>query len=266
MSKEKRIDKATQLLSTIRNRQFVTIPPTDNNYNLSNGKTINIVAGNISNPINLTLGERTGACMRIGGAGDSLFNFCLENENGFHVRFHDPVTGNFISRVSGFRNGNTVFLNQLRESKNSNYSDEDLVEACKLLANEMVEKTKGDSVPIDNVVISPDLAMQASRMVVHDIKARNFREGLPRFFTDVDEMAIVLATSSKEQPFKEFKPGNDKVTRYNVERDKKRVLYNSECIDYINHIHTMDEILSGKKIEDVVVGTSIPYNYEKSRF
>ena len=46
---------------------------------LKNGKKINIVVGNFSNIINLTYGERTGACMRIGGAGKSLFNFCLTN-------------------------------------------------------------------------------------------------------------------------------------------------------------------------------------------
>ena len=33
--------------------------------------------------MNLTYGERTGACMRIGGAGKSLYNFCLKDENGF---------------------------------------------------------------------------------------------------------------------------------------------------------------------------------------
>jgi hypothetical protein len=33
-----------------------------------------------------------------------------------------------------------------------------------------------------------------------------------------------------------------------------------------DHQSNMDNWLIIKKIEDVVVGTSIPYNYEKSRF
>ena len=42
-------------------------------------KNISINCDNTS-AINLTYGERTGACMRIGGAGRTLFDFCLENE------------------------------------------------------------------------------------------------------------------------------------------------------------------------------------------
>lgn len=35
---------------------------------------------------------------------------------------------------------------------------------------------------------------------------------------------------------------------------------------YFDHQGNMDDWLIIEKIEDVVMGTSIPYNYEKSRF
>ena len=115
---------------------------------------MHVVVGNFTHPSNLTHGERTGACMRIGGAGKSLFDFCLEDDNGFHIRFVNPKTGKFVSRVSGFRNGNTVFLNELRFSEDSEYTNKDVVEACKLIARELIEVSKESELPIDNVVVT----------------------------------------------------------------------------------------------------------------
>ena len=110
---EERLKKVPEEILIQFKRKYITVPPMDLDVSLENGKKIHVDIGDITSTINLTYGERTGACMRIGGAGSSLFDFCLENENGFHVRLTNPITGNFISRVSGFRNGNTVVLNQL---------------------------------------------------------------------------------------------------------------------------------------------------------
>ena len=64
-------------LVNIINRKYVTVPTFDETIELKNHKKINIVCGNFSNPINLTYGERTGSCMRIGGQGEDLYQFCL---------------------------------------------------------------------------------------------------------------------------------------------------------------------------------------------
>jgi hypothetical protein len=41
----------------------------------------------------------------------------------------------------------------------------------------------------------------------------------------------------------------------------------SKCYsNYFDHQGNMDDWLMIEKIDDVVVGTSIPYNYEKSKF
>ena len=63
--------------------------------------------------------------MRSFGKGDNLFRFCNLDPRGFHITFTDEE-GNYLSRVSGFRNGNTVFLNELRYSVDGRYSNEDV--------------------------------------------------------------------------------------------------------------------------------------------
>ena len=93
----------------------IPVPGMDDILEVDN-KKINIIVGNRTNSFNICGGELSGSCMRIGGIGEGLFLFALMNNNWFHIRFEDPITHEYISRVTGFRNGNTLFLNQLRDS------------------------------------------------------------------------------------------------------------------------------------------------------
>jgi len=251
-SKDKRISRAIDLVKTIRNRDYVTVPPVDKDFELKNGKKMNVVVGNFSNMMNLTYGERTGACMRIGGAGKSLFDFCLEDDSGFHIRFVNPDTGKFVSRVSGFRNGNTVFLNELRYSVDSTYTNKDVVEACKAVARELIEKSKGSSLPIDNVVITPYFAMKDSGMMTRNLGIKDPQKGMRKFYTDVSESSVILATSAPNDELVAPKLG---VTgpKYEVLRDKKRILYNREAFSFVAHLQCLDQVMSGRKVEDVDV-------------
>lgn len=251
MVKEKRIEKALESLRTIRNRQYVSVPSVDQDFTLKNGKNINIVVGNFSNPINLTYGERTGACMRIGGAGRSLYNFCLEDDNGFHIRFSDPNTGKFISRVSGFRNGNTVFLNELRNSENLKFNNKEVVEACQLIAQELINLSKDSTLPIDNVVITPHYAMQDSGMSEQELGIANPQQGMKRFYTDVSSTSVVLATSFQNNQLVPVKLGVKKVPKYPVKRDKQMILYNKEGQERVAHLKSLDQVLSGSVVEEV---------------
>ena len=253
MVKKDRIAKAVNLVKVIRERDYVTVPPVDKDYILSNGKKMNIVVGNFSNMINLTYGERTGACMRIGGAGESLFNFCLENENGFHIRFVNPQTGALVSRVSGFRNGNTVFLNQLRDSIDSEYTDLDVVESCRLIAEEIIELSKNSPTPIDNVVVSPHYAMKKSGMLSENLGVPDIQKGMKKFYTDVTSTSIVLATSSDNRKLVPIKLGNHGLKKYLVQRDKIRLLYDKAASEYIAHLETIDQVMSGISIDMVNV-------------
>ena len=252
-SKEKRIDRAVELVRTIRTRKHVTAPPVDKDFELSNGKKMNVVVGNFSNMMNLTYGERTGACMRIGGAGKSLFDFCLEDENGFHIRFVNPKTGKFVSRVSGFRNGNTVFLNELRYSEDSEYTNKDVVEACKLIARELIEVSKESELPIDNVVVTPYYSMKESGMMPHNLGISDPQKGMKKFYTDVSASSIILATSAPKNELVAPKLGVRGVPKYPVLRDKKQVFYNRAAANHVAHINALEQVINGVSVDDVNV-------------
>ena len=145
---------------------------------------------------NLTQGERTGACMRAYGHAHDLFTFTNTDSRGFHITFEDPTDGKYISRVSGFRNGNTVFLNQLRDSKDfTRYSNEDVVEACKDIARELIERSKDSDMPIENVVCSPCYALTG--YTTQTLSRYDIGDGVYTGYKDVNQNAVVLATTGE---------------------------------------------------------------------
>lgn len=61
----------------------------------------------------LVAGIDTDACFKIDGNDNDFFYYCALNKNGFVIKITDEQD-NFIGRAAGFRNGNCIFLNQLR--------------------------------------------------------------------------------------------------------------------------------------------------------
>ncbi len=61
----------------------------------------------------LLAGINTDACFRINGNDNDFLHYCALDKNGFVIKITD-LFGNFVGRGSGFRNGNCVFINQLR--------------------------------------------------------------------------------------------------------------------------------------------------------
>lgn len=99
--------------------------------------------------------------------------------------------------------------------------------------------------------------------------------------TDVEAMATVKSVQnyvklSEEEINDIFVKNMDKLALTDKQRNrwhKKCIcLIEFECVEKIEPSRTfekqsnMDDWLIIEKIEDVLVGTSIPYNYEKSRF
>ncbi len=259
MNSETRIAEALALLSKIKSRDSITTPPIDKDYRLSNKKELHVRLGHVNSIDNLVYGERTGACMRIGGAGDSLFDFCLLNKHGFHIEISDPQTSDFVSRVSGFRNGNTLFLNQLRDSKSPNYNDSDLIELIKIVAKDIIELSKQSNFPIDNVVISPDYVMERSKEKTTDLGVENIKKGFDRFYTDVSSNAIILATSSQDS---EYVPVvlSTKLPEYVPLRDRMRTYKAEQASVKINEMVALDEYLSGKPLEEIELELNLDIN------
>lgn len=248
-SKEKRIEKAQKYLKAMYERKNISIPPVDEDLELANGKKMNVVIGNVTDPINLTYGERTGACMRIGGHADSLFDFCLKDDNGFHIRFSSPDDDGFVSRVSGFRNGNTIFLNELRFSADGRYTNDDVREACALAAQLLIERSKDSSSPIENVVIAPEYVMSGEKRI--PLNVSDVKKGVGNFYTDVtSDNATILATSNPDNSLVPIKLGNGGVQKYQVQRGKVRMYEGEKCLEHIDRIEIIDQMLSGKPIDE----------------
>ncbi len=190
---QSRLDYDADLLIKMIQSNTVTIPSFIKDFDVSNNKKLRVIVGCRGDTRNLTVGERTGACMRAYGAANSLFTFTNSDPRGFQIIFEDPETGKFISRVSGYRNGNTVFLNELRYSVDKKmFPDEDVIKACYDVAKELIELSKSSEMPIENVVVSPDqvLGNYPCQKLSQDDIGKDVFTG----YKNVSSNAVVLST------------------------------------------------------------------------
>lgn len=252
IDKSYRLKQVPLKIIELYKRKYITVPPFERSFDV-NDKRLLVTIGNTSDTINLTYGERTGACMRIGGVGESLFNFCLKNENGFHVMITEPRTNTLISRVSGFRNGNTIFLNQLRYSLNNSYTDKDLKELIGKVSRYIIDITKSNEYPVENVIISNGYAMESEKdkTIILD---KDIKEGFEHFYSDVSSSnAILLATSKEDGSIAEIKLGKENAPRYPVLRQKVKVVTEqSEITRLKTRMHIISNLLQGKEILDCI--------------
>ena len=251
IANEGRLKEAVERTKKLYERQEITIPPFEKDVTLETGKKMHLVVGNFTHPSNLTHGERTGACMRIGGVGETLFQFALDNPNGFHIRFEDPSNNGYISRVTGFRNGNTVFLNELRDSCNKDkYSNDDVIDACTQAAKELIELSKDSPCPIENVVVHRAYATIDMKSPMEYLGVDNIKEGLPQFYSDVSSSAIILATSASKGKFAPLDFDKSRVPTYQPLREKPKVVKNiQEASNKINRVNSVKRLLDGENYE-----------------
>ena len=251
MNKEKRLRLAVNKMKLMYTNEYLTVPSFDEIIEV-NGKKINAVVGNRTNPINLTLGERTSSCMRIGREAESLFDFCISNPNGFHIVFLDPETNEFISRVSGFRNGNSVFLNQLRSSLSPKYFDKDVAKACEKVCDKIVNVCATSNEKLDYVFITDDFAMKDERKPNASFPV-NITSGYPDIYTNLKSGGIILYS---ENGFPKSRP---KLNLYNVKskyplvRDKVREYYTIDAKHEAQRLEMISELLSGKEFSKIKI-------------
>ena len=251
LAKNARLNEAVELTPGCFTRMWVTVPTFSETFETSSKKRLKAICGNFTSPCNMTHGERTGACMKIGGVGESLFYFALQNENGFHIRFEDPDTGEYVSRVTGFRNGNTVFLNELRESCIDKYDNQDVFDACKQAAERLIELSKNSSCPIENVVIENSYALFGRNMKEVDLNINNVKEGLGDFYSDVKSPAVVLATTANEG-FTPINLDKSRVPRYPVQRGEiKHIVDAPKMIGKINRVISVKALIEGKPLAEI---------------
>lgn len=262
---ENRLDDAVEWTEKLFKREEVSIPTFKKDFIISEEKKINVIVGNFKNSCNLTHGERTGSCMRIGGAGETLFKFCIENKNGFHIVFRDTEEQRYISRVSGFRNGNTVFLNQLRSSCIDKYCDDDLIKTIEAVARELISLSAESDMPICNVVIHNSYAMSSSKKESINFNISNNKVGLPYFYSDIGTSGIVLATTSTNSNLVPIDFNMKGVPNYLPARETVTNIDNMEQLkENIGRIYTMKKMFDGidwRYIEMLDFSTGIKYGF-----
>jgi len=252
LKKDERLEQSLEKVKDMYNREYITIPPSDTNIEVSDNKTLNYSVGYTTDIMNLTYGERTGACMRIGGHADDLFDFCLKNENGFHIKITDPNTNELVSRASGFRNGNTVFLNQLRYSLSESYTDEEIIEGLKIFSNNIIEETKDSEYPIKNVVISNMYAMDIKRAETIDMNCHNYKEGFDKFYMDLTSTNAILLAGENEDLYP-IKLGPNNTVKYKVLREKIKEEQELETIiDAVDRLHMINDLLRENNIDNSI--------------
>lgn len=254
MSKAERLARVPDLIKGMYAREEITTPPIDKDYETRGGKKLNVVLGNSTNMINLSYGERTNSCLRIGGAFNNLFEFCIHDKNGFHVRFTDPVTGKFISRVSGIRNGNTIFFNELRDSENELYTNEDIIEVLKQLSSELIELTKDEECPIENVAITYDYAMRDYEKSAIPTGLSQYPNAFygKRFNIKLDGTFVLLKSTNPEGLLVPYKFGADLAKTYETQRDKIVTYTDLELAQSkMIQLHLIDSVLKGYEIEEL---------------
>ena len=262
---EERLTKATEMQIKMFELDKITVPSFiyEHEFEEKEKKKLAVTVGNRADSRNLTHGERTGACMRAYGHADSLFEFCNTDPRGFHITFTDPETNEYISRVSCFRNGNTVFLNQLRESVNKNYTTKDVIEACYAVAQELIERSKDSDMPIENVVASTGYALMYYETQTI-CPYNNIGDGVYTGYRDVNNSAVVLATTGENGKAVPFVPNGENQPVYEPVRLKPREYISPNITEstkiQLQRITSIKECLENK--ESIDHYKTIDFDYE----
>ena len=258
ISKQERLDYAVK--TTIKNykRKNINIP-TFTEKILVNNKELLVTVGNFTSPTLITQGERLGSCMRIDGVAETLYDFIFDD--GFSIEFTNPKTLDLVTTVSGFRgreeNKNTVFINESRNSLfPDQYSNLEIIEAYKIVATLLIEKSKTSTCPIDNIIIPRTRIMENidDDRIMLDIE--NPQKGLPNFYTDVTPLMHVLKTTSPTEKFVKVNKENVEIPNYLPAREIIIEGNNKKVIERINRIHIINKILKGEEYKKLAPKTA----------
>lgn len=107
----------------------------------------------------LLSGINTNACFRVDGNDNDFLHYCALDKNGFVIKITDTF-GNFIARAAGFRNGNSVYINQLRTiydeggyGYEGSYANElkEIIETFREACLDIVEKSQNNENEKDKI-------------------------------------------------------------------------------------------------------------------
>ena len=237
----------------------------------------------------LLCGTRTDACFKVDGVDNDFFHYCTLNKNGFIIKIEDK-NGNFVGRAGGFRNGNCVFINQLRTifdigqsgyCNNSNPEKYEIIETFKQACNDIVkvsQENPNETEKIDHVFATQSYALSYYHDTVsHDVEReigsspmrcdcpdwRDFCENTKNlqsisvdsgFTTDYGNYKIVCMASIKEP---------NKIKSEDIVKKDSKPVYRRKRNNIIISLEPDDEVIN--KIERIN-SLSLFYNEENAEY
>lgn len=238
-----RLNEACELKVNNFKRKYVTVPAFNEVFSDDNRK-VRVIVGNFTESYNLTHGERTDSCMRIGGIGETLYNFALMNENGFHITLLEADTNRYLSRATCFRNGNSVFINGLRHSLNyEEYDDECISKILKQACEKLISYSTNSSYPIDNVFIYEGYAITELNQISVNLGVDTIKQNLKGFYSDIGSNSVVLNTRDKDKLFVPltFEKVRDRYLPARIQTNESQNLH--DAYTHINRVHIINKLL-----------------------
>ena len=228
-------------------RDSLTIPAIDKDYYV-NGHKYHVTIGNFHDFSQLALGELTASCVRNGSIfADDLYKYALLNKNGFNIiiRENEKIVG----KATGFRYGNTVVLNQLRENF---YPDiKSLVEVMRKVSND-ISYLSNKSDPIKNVIIGNDSCMKNEKTKDLSKELKKMFNNMNRIHCDMDFHKVCVLTSDYcPISFHEVKD------TYPSLRDTIKCTEDKEMMQLvINHFYILQSLIEGMDINSIELADS----------
>lgn len=238
----------------------------------------------------LLTGINTNSCFKIDGSDHDFLHYCALNKNGFIIKITDCFD-NFVARASGFRNGNALYINQLRTIYDDinkyegiyELEKNDIIETFKKACMDIIhisqnnneEKQKIEFVFVNQSYALDNIESNVSDEVEDflsgdpmDNKSNNWnnyventknlkesKEGL--FITDFGDYPLICLTSSRQNKqikVKDIKQGNVKAV-YKRVRNKVIVKQNPDAnvLSKINKIRAIKAYFDDELFSEVFI-------------
>lgn len=132
----------------------------------------------------ITTGIKTNSCFSPNNTDNDFLHYCALDKNGFVIKITDKAD-NFIARAAGVRNGNCIFINQLRtiyDKRNKVYEGpyigetKEIINIFKQACDDFINKSKNSIDKIDFVFVN--------KAYILDELESNVDEDMKKYLTD----------------------------------------------------------------------------------
>ena len=143
-------------------------------------------------------------------------------------------------------------MNELRNSLDSECSNEELYEVSKMLSEHLVQLSKDSELPIDNIIITSDYALEDHKGETQslNLSPEERKKALREISFNFTDSAILLANSKKDNKIMPY-IFNDNLPIYDSVRDNVKVYYGQGAVNRMVQIRMINDIINGVSSENI---------------